>query len=125
MVQAVAGILATWVGIDRFGFFENKKIDHELRVRTGAEGELIGFVYRRPTTIYDAHAEIGLLSITEKKILIVTEDETIEINRAEIVEVSREKKHPLHPPARRMARHKTGKQGSLQTRKPEVQFNDA
>ena len=91
MVQAVAGIIATWVGIDRFGFFENKKIDQELRARTGAEGELIGFVYRRPPTIYDAHAEIGLLRVTPKAILVVTEDESIEFDRADIIESYREK----------------------------------
>ena len=91
MVRAVGGILATWVGIDRFGFFENKKIDQELRIRTGADGELIGFVYRQPPTIYDAHAEIGLLRVTRNKVVIVSEDETIEFDRAEIVEISREK----------------------------------
>jgi hypothetical protein len=87
--QSVIGVLVAWEGIDRWGFFDNDQIDKELRAKTQAEGELIGFVYEQSPTALDAHAEIGLLTIEPGLLTIVTEDTSYSILRSDVIEVKR------------------------------------
>ncbi len=88
--QAIIGIGAAWFGVSQWGFFENVKIERELRARLGSEGELIGFVYCRPPTALDAHAELGLLTIMADEIKIQTEDESYVLRLAQVTDVGRQ-----------------------------------
>ena len=88
--QAIVGIGAAWLGVSQWGFFENVKIERELRARLGSEGELIGFVYCRPPTALDAHAELGLMTILPDEIKVETEDESYLIRLADITNVDRQ-----------------------------------
>ena len=87
--RVVLGIIATYMGINFWGWFENAKIESELRNRTQAQGELIGFVFKIPPSIFDAHAEVGLLSIQPERLNVETEDGGFVILREEIVSISR------------------------------------
>lgn len=69
------------------GFFENSKIDRELREKLASDGELIGFVHLRSPTMLDAHAELGLLTISPNQLIIETEDESYVIRRSEILNI--------------------------------------
>lgn len=76
--KAIAFVGFAFLGIGLFGFFENKKIEHELRSLTEIQtGELVGFVYDIPADKLDAHAEIGILQIDSKEIILTTEDREI------------------------------------------------
>lgn len=86
---AILGIFAAYFGVHQWGFFENAKIDRELRARTGKDGELIGFVYRDPPTVLDAHAEIGLLNVESHLLTIATETGTTVLGRDQIKTISR------------------------------------
>jgi hypothetical protein len=87
-VSPIAAIVAAWFGVSQWGFFENEKIDQELRARTGKAGELIGFVFRKSTTALDAHAEIGLLTFEPDQLEITTEAATYFIFRDQIRDIS-------------------------------------
>lgn len=89
ILGAIAGIIAAYFGVHQWGFFENAKIDRELRARTGKDGELIGFVYCEPPTMLDAHAEIGILNLESDRLTINTEAANYSLNRDQIVAIGR------------------------------------
>lgn len=89
VVRVVIGIAAGILGVNLWGFYENKKIDRELRNLTRSEGELIGFVYKVPAGMLDAHAEIGILSIDDDQLQVVTEKGGIVLRRDDIVGLNR------------------------------------
>lgn len=88
-LRIVAGIAAAYFGINVWGFYENEKIDRELRKLTQSNGELIGFVYLQPPTMYDAHAEVGILTVAESYLEISSERGGIVLNRSDIVALNR------------------------------------
>ena len=91
LVAALIGAtLAGWLGISQWGFYENARIDQELRAHTESDGELIGFVYRIPSPALDAHAEIGHLILADDAIEIKTETQTLKIQKSEVMAISRE-----------------------------------
>ena len=89
IVQCLSAIAVAWICVNQWGFFENSKIDAELRKKTAAEGELIGFVHLKPPTALDAHAEIGLLQLKQTSLEINTEDEKIQIKKQDIASITR------------------------------------
>lgn len=89
ILACVSGIVTTWWGVNVWGFFENRKIEQELRTLTLSDGELIGFVYLEPASFLDAHAEIGLLKLSIQSLEIFTEDNKVVLARSEILGVSR------------------------------------
>lgn len=89
LVQAIAFIFWAWIGIGIWGFYDNQKIDQEIRGICGAEGELVGFVFTRLSPALDLHAEIGLMRILDDGLEIVGELEPVIIHKNEIVEISR------------------------------------
>jgi hypothetical protein len=89
IIGCLLAIVATWVGINVWGFYENKKIEQELRFQTKSQGELIGFVHREPASGLDAHAEIGLLSFASDALEIITEDSSTVLPKEQIRGISR------------------------------------
>ena len=89
-VAFIGAILAGWFGVSHWGFFENRRIDTELRAKSGSEGELIGFVYRVPPTALDAHAEIGLLLVKVGCLEFRTEAGAYTVEMTEIKKISRQ-----------------------------------
>ena len=87
VVQALIGVVVAAYGVNKWGFYENSKIDQELRARTSKEGELIGFVFRNPPTALDAHAEVGLLNIEPNKLEITTETDTYVIPKDQVIDI--------------------------------------
>jgi hypothetical protein len=76
--KPIAFVAFSYLGIGLFGFFENRKIERELRSSTGLEsGELVGFVFDVPADALDAHAEIGILQIETRELVLTTEDREI------------------------------------------------
>jgi hypothetical protein len=69
--------IITYMSLNAFGFFENAKIHREL-TELGAKGELVGFVFDRPPSLLDAHAEVGMLQLSGKRLTVVTEDRAVE-----------------------------------------------
>ena len=90
-IRFPAGIVAAWIGISQWGFFENTKIEQELRTKTNAKGELVGYVFKKNPTAMDAHAEIGILSIHSKKLVVVSEEEEIEILVKNVISITRQR----------------------------------
>ena len=90
LVQATVGIAVAWFSVSHWGFFENSKIDRELREKVGPDGELIGFVWLNCPTALDAHAELGLLNFTANELRIETEDKSYIIRLDEITEIGRQ-----------------------------------
>jgi hypothetical protein len=86
MIASVLSIIATHIGINQFGFFDNSKIQEEMQ---SPGGELIGFVAEVPPSIFDAHAEIGILNMNSKKLLIKTENREVVILKKNILGISR------------------------------------
>ena len=87
---AITAIIAAWIGVNQVGFFANAIIDRELRQKTKAEGELIGFVFQNSPNGLDAHAEIGLLAVHEESLVIVTEDQSYQLTWKDIDSIKRE-----------------------------------
>ncbi len=82
-------MFATWIGIGIWGFFANGKIDREMRLAFGDKGELIGFVFARPSPLLDLHAEIGLLTLAENELRIIGEHEPVVIACSDVELVGR------------------------------------
>lgn len=81
----ILGVAVCWIGINFLGFFENSKIEAELRAKLYVEdGELIGFVFDRPADALDAHAEVGLLHISTGGIRIATEERLLNLRISSI-----------------------------------------
>ena len=89
-IRCLAAIAVAWVGVSHWGFFENTKIDQELRAKTNADGELIGYVFKKNPTALDAHAEIGILNVSPQKLSVTSEDGIFEIPRQDIVSITRQ-----------------------------------
>lgn len=89
ILACVLGIVATWWGVNLWGFFENRKIEQELRTLTSSDGELVGFVYLEPASSLDAHAEIGLLKLSGHSLEIVTEDNKVVLAKSDILGIGR------------------------------------
>ncbi len=90
LVQATVGIAVAWYGVSHWGFFENTKIDRELREKVGPDGELIGFVWLSRPTALDVHAELGLMNLVSDELRIVTEDKSYVIRLNEVAEIGRQ-----------------------------------
>ena len=88
-IRSLAAVVAAWIGVSQWGFFENSEIEQELRAKTLAEGELIGFVFKKNPTALDAHAEIGILTVSPKKLSVVTEDGKVEILRQDVTSITK------------------------------------
>lgn len=73
------GVLVAIPLISRFGFWENSQIRSELLAIYASDGLLVGFVFDRPADYLDAHAEVGLLTISRNKLKINSEERTIEV----------------------------------------------
>lgn len=85
LVGVILGVAVCWIGINFLGFFENSKIEAELRAKLGSEdGELIGFVFDRPADALDAHAEVGLLQLSGGNIRIATEERSLNLRISSI-----------------------------------------
>lgn len=83
--SGIAFILGAYFGINRFGFYENSQMATELMKRLAkelpSESEplmLIGLVYDRPATVFDAHAEVGFMLLSPGGLKIWTEDRTLD-----------------------------------------------
>lgn len=74
------------MSLNCFGFYQNAKIRKEL-IELGAKGELVGFVFDRPPSLLDAHAEVGMLHVGSKRISITTEDRTVECSFSEVTNI--------------------------------------
>ncbi len=80
LVGVILGVAVCWIGINFLGFFENSKIEAELRARLKVDdGEMIGFVFDRRADALDAHAEIGLMHISGGSIRITTEERLLSL----------------------------------------------
>jgi hypothetical protein len=86
-VSGAIAVVVVHIGINQLGFFENRKIERELREITSQKGELIGFVWKVPASPLDIHAEIGIMSLSERMVHVYTESHHYQIE--EIVQVVR------------------------------------
>lgn len=90
VTKGLVAVLVAYLSIDRWGFFENRKIEQELRDLTKSDGEIIGFVYKNPAGAWDAHAELGLLIVRVDHLDVLTENGGLAIKRNEISKISRQ-----------------------------------
>lgn len=78
--------IITYMSLNCFGFFQNAKIRQEL-TDLGAKGELVGFVFDRPPSLLDAHAEVGMMHLTSKRLTITTEERKLEWPLTSVIDV--------------------------------------
>ncbi len=73
------GVIVAIPLISRFGFWENAQIRKELLNIYPQSGELVGLVHDREADLLDAHAEVGLLVVSNGAIRIQTQERLISV----------------------------------------------